>query len=86
MLVKRARLLEIINSNVQKYFYVKTYQRGWKKYEKSRIPVEQPKLFEQLVYRAINENEISIQKGAELLKVSYDDVADIICGENNGLY
>lgn len=77
MLVKRARLLEIINSNIEKYFYVKASQRGWKKNEPSRIPVEQPKLFEQLVYRAINENVISIQKGAELLKVSYDEVAEL---------
>ena len=32
-------------------------------------------LFSQLVFRAVSENEISVQKGAELLKQSYDYVA-----------
>ena len=31
-------------------------------------------LFEQLVYRAVNEEDISVQRGAELLKTSYEKV------------
>ncbi|MBR2760267.1 MAG: hypothetical protein IKD66_03760 [Solobacterium sp.] len=31
-------------------------------------------LFEQLVYRAVNEEDISVQRGAELLRVPYDKV------------
>lgn len=33
-------------------------------------------LFSQLVFRAVSENEISVQKGAELLKQPYDFVAN----------
>lgn len=31
-------------------------------------------MFEKLVYRAVNEDEISVQHGAELLKVPLDTV------------
>ena len=33
-------------------------------------------LFSQLVFRAVCENEISVQKGAELLKMPYAYVAE----------
>ena len=33
-------------------------------------------LFEQLVFRAINEEDISIQKGVELLQISYAEVEE----------
>ena len=36
-------------------------------------------MFEQLVYRAVNEDEISVQRGAELLKVSFDTVLSMRC-------
>ena len=39
-----------------------------------RIEKEKPALFEQLVYRAVNEEEISVQRGAELLKVPFNNV------------
>lgn len=41
-----------------------------------RIAKEEPTLFLQLVLRAVNENEITVQKGAELLKQPYTVVAD----------
>jgi len=52
---------------------------GWRKNEPSRIEKEVSTLFEQLVYRAINENEISMQRGAELLKIPYDEAVSRCC-------
>ena len=76
MLVKRARLCNIINDSVEKVFYINASKAGWRKSEPDwGIPKEEPTLFEQLVYRAVSENEISVQKGAELLKSSYESVA-----------
>ena len=76
MLVKRARVCNIINDYIEKDFYIKASKAGWRKAEPNwEIEKEEPKLFKQLVYRAVTEEEISIQKGAELLKTSYDNVA-----------
>jgi Zn-dependent peptidase ImmA (M78 family) len=74
LLVKRANLCGIINDNVARAFYIKAGQAGWRKKEPSRIEKEEPTLFMQLVFRAVSENEISVQKGAELLKESYEFV------------
>lgn len=76
LLVKRANLCGIVNDSIAKDFYIKAGQVGWKKNEPVRIEKEEPMLFAQLVYRAVCENEISIQKGAELLKQSYEFVAE----------
>lgn len=76
MLIKRAELFGIITPSMAKQFYMDASKRGWKKHEPQRIEQEVPTLFEQLVYRAINEEEISIQKGAELLKKSYEEVVE----------
>lgn len=76
MLVKRARLCGIINDSVEKNFYIQASKAGWRKAEPDwGIQKEEPSLFKQLVYRAVTEEEISVQKGAELLKTSYDAVA-----------
>lgn len=76
MLVKRAGLCGIINDAVEKDFYIRAGKLGWRKAEPDwNIPKEEPLLFQQLVYRAVTEEEISVQKGAELLKTSYDAVA-----------
>ena len=42
-------------------------------------------MFSLLVYRAVSEEEISIQKGAELLRQSYADVASI-CSVGDGAW
>jgi hypothetical protein len=60
-------------------FYVKAAKDGWRKNEPPRIDKEDPTLFKQLVYRAINENEISIQKGAELLRIPYNEIVTNCC-------
>lgn len=79
LLVKRAYLSKIISARLEKDFYIQASSLGWRKNEPSRIAKEVPNLFEQLVYRAVNEKEISMQKGAELLKVSYEDISSNCC-------
>lgn len=74
MLVKRAELCGIITPSAAKKFYIKASKAGWRTAEPSRIKKEESTLFQQLVYRAVNENEISIQRGAELLNTSYESV------------
>lgn len=52
---------------------IEASKRGWRKHEPSRIAAETASLFEMLTIRAVSEDEISQQRGAELLGVSYDD-------------
>lgn len=79
LLVKRAQLSNIISESLAEEFFKKANFIGWKRNEPARIEDEQPLLFNQLVCRAVNEGEISIQKGAELLKVSYDEIVSHCC-------
>ncbi len=74
MLVTRAQKLGIINNGVATDFFIHASQWGWKKNEPSRIDAESSFLFQQLVYRAVNEEEISVSRGAELLKIPYQSV------------
>ena len=74
LLVKRAQMARIISSETAKSFYVMASSLGWRTHEPIRIEQERPALFEQLVFRAVSEGEISIQRGAELLKIPYDAV------------
>ncbi|MCI5620719.1 MAG: XRE family transcriptional regulator [Lachnospiraceae bacterium] len=74
MLVMRANRSGIVNDYVAKTFYINANKAGWRKNEPSRIKGETPRLFDQLVYRAVTENEITAQKGAELLHESYEEV------------
>ena len=74
LLTKRAQIEKIISDEAAKKFYLFASSNGWRTNEPSRIDVEKPYLFEELVYRAINEEDISIQKGAELLGISYQEI------------
>ena len=76
MLVKRAELCGIISTSQFKDFFIQAGQHGWRKNEPGRIEEEKPLLFEQLVFRAVSENEISIQKGAELLHLPFTEVEE----------
>lgn len=76
LLVKRAALCKVITQTVEKAFYIEAGKAGWKRNEPVRCEAEIPLLFELLVFRAISEDEISVQKGAELLDRSYDFVAE----------
>lgn len=81
LLAVRAKICRVINDAAYKTFMINASKAGWKKHEPSRIEEEEPILFQQLVYRAINEEELSIQKGAELLRESYDQIVKN-CGFN----
>ncbi len=74
LLVKRAKALKIISNETVKNYNEMAKSLGWKKNEPTYIKKEETTLFEQLVYRAINENEINMKRGAELLKMPYDTV------------
>lgn len=74
LLVERARACSVISDGAKKDFYMKISKAGWRKSEPERISREKSTLFQQLVYRAVSEEEISISKGAELLQVPLDEV------------
>ena len=74
LLVTRAKLCGILTDQAAKHFYMLASQVGWRTSEPTRIEPEHPSLFDQLVYRAVNEEEISIQRGAELLQRPYTDI------------
>jgi Zn-dependent peptidase ImmA (M78 family)/DNA-binding XRE family transcriptional regulator len=71
LLAKRAEICHIITESVAKDFFIQAGQHGWRKNEPSRIKAEKPLLLEQLTFRAVSENEISVQKGAELLHIPF---------------
>lgn len=79
LLVKRAHIANIISKDAAQRFYVSASRFGWRTNEPSRIAPEKPNLFEQLVFRAVSEGEISIQRGAELLKMPYNEVVSHCC-------
>lgn len=76
LLVKRASICKVISQSIAKDFYIRAGKLGWRKSEPSRIQRDPPTLFAQLVYRAVSEEEISVQRGAELLCQSYDHVLE----------
>ena len=77
LLVKRAAQNGIVSEGLAQNFYIKAGKAGWRSSEPDWIDKpEEPSLFRQLVYRAINEGELNLQKGAELLHLPYSVVAD----------
>lgn len=75
LLAKRANLAGIVSDSAYKSFCIAASKHGWRKNEPSRIDPEKPELFEQLVYRAVCEDDMSVQRGAELLGRTYEEVA-----------
>jgi Zn-dependent peptidase ImmA (M78 family) len=75
LLSKRASLAGIINDSAYRSFCIIASHAGWRKDEPSRIDPERSELFKQLVYRAVCEDDMSVQRGAELLGLSFDQVA-----------
>lgn len=79
LIAKRAQMLQIISDASLTHFYVHDLPLlGGRKNEISRIPAEETNLFQQLVLRAIGQDEISIQKGSELLKMPYDQLSQYV--------
>jgi Zn-dependent peptidase ImmA (M78 family)/DNA-binding XRE family transcriptional regulator len=74
----RAHDLEILPDARYKAMYKYFAVRGWRKTEPGeRYPREEPKLFPQLVFRALAEGLISESKGAELLRVPLKRFAEM---------
>lgn len=77
LLVTRAEQENVISTAVARDFFIKANRAGWRMNEPTHgIACKRPSLFKQLVYRAINENQLSIQKGAELLQIPYPEVME----------
>lgn len=76
LLAKRAQLCNVITQDAYTQYNIQVAKAGSRKNEPSRIAIEKPHLFEQLVYRAVNEQEISVQRGAELLRVPYNQIVE----------
>ena len=74
LLTKRAQLLKIVSDDVYKDFMIWASKQDWRKNEPTRIAKEKTELFEQLVIRAVGEEEITMSKGAELLQMTYADM------------
>ena len=79
LLAKRAQVLGIVSDSAYKDLCIRASKMGWRNNEPSRIPEENPRLFAQLVGRAVNEEDISLQRGAELLKVPYEQIVQLCC-------
>lgn len=75
LLLKRAHLCCILNDSSYRNCCITISKLGWRQSEPSRITENGPMMFSQYVYRAIAEREISVQKGAELLRLPYQTVA-----------
>jgi Zn-dependent peptidase ImmA (M78 family)/transcriptional regulator with XRE-family HTH domain len=66
----RARDLGILSAHAYQGMYRHFNANGWRKTEPGeQYPREQPKLFRQLVFRALAENRIGESKAAELLRI-----------------
>ncbi len=77
LLVKRAQLLGIVSENTYRNFCINISKLGWRKNEPSRIKGEEPTLLKQMILRAVGEGVISIQRGAELLRVPFVEIERI---------
>ena len=80
LLVKRASMVGIISDYMARDFYIKANKANWKKTEPNRVRnPEKPMLLNQLVYRAVNEEGINLQRGAELLRIPISEMEEF-CG------
>ena len=80
LLVKRAALAGIISSSLEKNFYIRANKAGYQTNEPVHIKdPESPTLLRQLVYRAVNEEGLSMARGAELLGTSIAEMEQF-CG------
>ncbi len=75
-LVQRAVQCKVISESVGTGFFKFLNVKGLRKKEFAQFEKEEPQLFKQLVFRAVTQQEISIQKGAELLNESYKYVEE----------
>ncbi len=68
--LQRAKQCGVINETVHLSMFKRFSARGWRRNEPGNpLPQEHPRLFDQLVYRALGEQYISEGKAAELLGI-----------------
>lgn len=75
LLVMRAQVCGIISTASARSFFIHANKNGWRKNDPANVEAERPTLLNQLVYRAVTQEEISYQKGAEILKCSVAKIA-----------
>lgn len=74
LLIKRAYSCKLISESIEKSFYISLSRLGWRKNEPSRIKAESPRLLQQLVLRALGEEEISKERACELLNCTDNEL------------
>lgn len=78
MLAKRAEIAGIISEAVYRNFCIRLNMAGTKDKEHSHMQAERALLFEQLVLRAAGEGKMTVQRGAELLRIPYAEMNEKI--------
>ncbi len=80
LLVKRAEQVGILSKSLGKEFFIWANKVNFKQSELLHAKnYKKPQLFKQLVFRAVNEEGVNIQRGAELLHIPVSEMVDF-CG------
>ena len=80
LLIKRANQAGIINDSLARDFYIKASRSNLRQKEPNRVKkTEKSEMFKRLVLRAINEEDLSIERASELLKVPCSELQEY-CG------
>ena len=81
LLVTRAKQVNMISENQATDFFINANKANWKQNEPNRVKnIEEPSLFKQLVFRAINEEDVNLNRGAELLGMPINELKKY-CGQ-----
>ena len=76
LLARRACLCGVISLSAERTFCTQASSWGWKTNEPERMEREEATLFRKLVFRAVAEDEISVTKGAELLRMPVSTIIE----------
>lgn len=80
LLVKRASQVGILSISLEREFYIWANKVNFNQSELLHAKnYKEPQLFKQLVFRAVNEEGVNIQRGAELLHISVSEIVEF-CG------
>ena len=83
LLATRAVQVGIMSEGAARTFFIKANKAGWRSGEPEwEIKSESPTLFKSLVYRAVSEEDLGMQRAAELLREPYSEIekycADVV--------
>ncbi|MBR1938745.1 MAG: hypothetical protein IJ836_07320, partial [Spirochaetales bacterium] len=80
LLVKRAAQVGIVSISLERAFYIWANKVNFKQIEPIHAKsYKDPQLFKKLVFRAVNEEGVNMQRGAELLQVPVSEIKEF-CG------